>query len=247
MTASPAAVAPAEESTEAYVRRQGGQVFICPWQTRLRSWLAVQDAHEQLPAHLAREWLPVSVSERSRRDFEQWRDAGNSTRTQIRTHTWEVPLAWLVPFDASERCLFLGSGKDPRPCGPDGDGRDSEQVLAPPRTLLYVTDMASARKRVQRAVRALDVAELPDGGSLPGQVHQVQDWLHHWHPSSLVELDYAGLVRLLGDEHLSNDHSVAEMSAVVTGLEQEQQGVAVAMHRRLTRRWRAVRSLGRAN
>jgi len=37
----PPVVAPERESGDAYVRRVDGATYICPWQTRLRSWLGL--------------------------------------------------------------------------------------------------------------------------------------------------------------------------------------------------------------
>jgi len=39
--ALPPIVAPAQESEDAYVRWADGITYVCPWQTRLRSWLAL--------------------------------------------------------------------------------------------------------------------------------------------------------------------------------------------------------------
>ena len=41
LIALPPIVAPLRESTDAYVRWADGVTYICPWQTRLRSWLAL--------------------------------------------------------------------------------------------------------------------------------------------------------------------------------------------------------------
>ena len=38
-------------------------------------------------------------------------------------------------------------------------------------------------------------------------------WLEEFHPHSLVELDYGGLVHLMDDETLQADESVAELAA----------------------------------
>ena len=46
-------VAPHAESRHAYVRRAGGMTFVCPWETRLRSWLAFARLQgEGMPAGL---------------------------------------------------------------------------------------------------------------------------------------------------------------------------------------------------
>src|SRR6266480_4901237 len=41
MIALPPVLSPRQESQDAYVRWVDGVTYICPWQTRLRSWLAV--------------------------------------------------------------------------------------------------------------------------------------------------------------------------------------------------------------
>ena len=58
LIAVPPIVAPARESGEAYVRRADGVVFICPWQTRLRSWLALGRLRNSLPPALADTFVP---------------------------------------------------------------------------------------------------------------------------------------------------------------------------------------------
>ena len=41
ITAQPPVVVPDTESEDAYIRWVDGVTYICPWQTRLRSWLAL--------------------------------------------------------------------------------------------------------------------------------------------------------------------------------------------------------------
>ena len=45
---------------------------------------------------------------------------------------------------------------------------------------------------------------------------RLEEWLTDTaHPDALLELDYGGLPYLLSDDHLYEDHSVADVSAVV--------------------------------
>jgi len=82
------------------------------------------------------------------------------------------------------------------------------------------------------------------GGSAPAalwEIDEVGRWLEEFHPRALVELDYGGLVHLIGDEALRADQSVAEVAAAVTGLETGELELAIAMYQRLRTRWRTLR------
>lgn len=239
--AVPPIVVPARESRDAYVRHAEGVTYVCPWQTRLRSWLAFDGLPDGLPPGLADAFMPRQVAEQAARDFEDWQRAGNaSVRPFIQTSTWHVPMTWFVPFDAGERWLVLGDT--------DGDGgRDASgaTTAAPARTLVYVTAMAQARRRVARAL-AVVRRNLGDN-SMIGEIEEIGRWLEEFHPHSLVELDYGGLVHLLDDEALRGDQSVAEVAAALTGLETGKSELALGMYKRVVTRWRAVQALESAN
>jgi hypothetical protein len=72
-------------------------------------------------------------------------------------------------------------------------------------------------------------------------------WLEDFHPYSLVELDYAGLVQLLSDDALSKDQSAAEIAAAIDAVAKGEREFAVAMYRRAHRRWRAFAEYETAN
>jgi len=392
LIAMPPIIAPAQESEHAYVRRADGVVYICPWQTRLRSWLALGRLRASLPAALADTFVPRRLADLAATDFARWHSRSSSIRTHILTATWHVPLAWFVPFGPPERRLVLGGR-----AGTDG----GPATAAAMRTLVYVTTMAQARWRVARAhaavrhglsreSRAYDDGtpshrngadgadggrgapgrsggaapkagapppgmapgrtrgrhagkardedggrhadsprhsgapshgdpprhsgppshgepprhggaanhgpasrrgdarrrsdppgrdgaprheEMPrrdaprrpaaprhaggpgsagpsplaaalSGGSAPAalwEIDEVGRWLEEFHPRALVELDYGGLVHLIGDEALRADQSVAEVAAAVTGLETGELELAIAMYQRLRTRWRTLR------
>jgi hypothetical protein len=79
------------------------------------------------------------------------------------------------------------------------------------------------------------------------EIAQVGRWLEEFHPHSVVELDYGGLVHLLDDDSLRADQSVAEVSAAISACRKGQQELAIALYQRLRIRWQALESLEAAN
>ncbi|RCV53008.1 hypothetical protein [Marinitenerispora sediminis] len=261
IVATPPIAVPEHESGDAYVRRVGRELYVCPWQTRLRSWLAFREFRTATPARVSAAFVPEAVARSAELGFARWQERGEQLRTRILTSTWTVPLSWFLPFAPAERCLVLDAAPGrpaalddtaaPHhlrgPAQPAGDRPD--RVPAPreaTRAMLYVADVAEARRRLGRAVSVLrgSVGE----GVLLTAAEQLEDWLSAVaHPRGLLELDYGGLVHLLDDAGLRADESVAEVAAAVTGLENGQEELAMAMYHRLTRRWRAVQALEHAN
>jgi hypothetical protein len=245
LIADPPIAAPERESGQAYVRWAEGATYICPWQTRLRSWLAVARLRAATPA-LAMGAFPSDHGKGAVRDFARWPCGESSLRVYIQASTWSVPFAWFVPFAAGERWLALGSGERA-----DG-GRTTAAGI---RTLVYTEAMAPARRRVARALGALRrCQEFPAAGTLSGRatglsagLADVGAWLEEFHQDSIVELDYGGLVHLLDDAALSGDQSVAEVSAAIAGLATGEIEFANAMYGRIADRWRKLDGLARAN
>jgi hypothetical protein len=79
------------------------------------------------------------------------------------------------------------------------------------------------------------------------ELAEVGRWLEEFHPYSLVELDYGGLVHLLSDDALCGDQSVAEISAALDGVAKGECELAVAMYKRAHSRWRAFAEFELAN
>ncbi|WP_084965142.1 hypothetical protein [Thermoactinospora rubra] len=226
--------APGQESRNAYLRRVEDRLYVCPWQTRLRSWLAFSRLRGNTPVKLMDKFYPKAIADQTADDFDRYKRAKGSAglRTHIRTSTWHVPLSWFVPFDGTERWLVLGTA-----------GKDVTTTTG--RNLIYVTSMAQARRRTARALQVLrrHVGEV----ATSMEVEDVARWLEEFHPHSLVELDYGGLVHLMDDEALKADHSVAEVAAALTGLDTGQEELAFAMYQRVTLRWKSMQLLESAN
>ena len=80
-----------------------------------------------------------------------------------------------------------------------------------------------------------------------GDLAEVGRWLEDFHPHSLVELDYGGLVHLVSDDALCGDQSVAEIRAAIDGAARGECELAVAMYMRARDRWRAFAEFEQAN
>lgn len=234
IVARPPHPAPGRESRDAYLRRVEDRLYVSPWQTRLRSWLAFTELRVSTPVKLLEHFVPKAVAEQTAGDFDRFsRTVGASgLRTHIRTTTWRLPLSWCVPFDGTERWLVLGTAS-------------KDVATTTGRNLIYVTSMAQARRRTARALQVLrrNVGRVTSGV----EVEEVARWLEEFHPHSLVELDYGGLVQLMDDAALRADHSVAEISAALTGLDTGQEELAFAMYQRVTLRWKSMQQLESAN
>ncbi|MEV8630977.1 hypothetical protein AB0395_04905 [Streptosporangium sp. NPDC051023] len=230
----PPTPAPAQESPNAYLRRIEDTLYVCPWQSRLRSWLAFSRFRGATPARLMERFVPISIAEQTADDFDRFKRRGGSAalRTHIRTSTWHVPTSWFVPFDGNERWLVLDGERDP-------------EGTTTTRNLIYVTSMAHARRRSARALQVIrrQIGEV----AVTAEVEEVARWLEEFHPHSLVELDYGGIVHLMEDEKLQADQSVAEIAAALTGLENGEEELAFAMYQRVILRWRSIQLLESAN
>jgi hypothetical protein len=246
LVSAPQVMVPEWESGNAYVRWVDGATYICPWQTRLRSWLGLSRLRTAVPqlwtAAFTADAVEAAISSFARRPGQ-----ATSLRIHIQTRTWSVPPAWFVPFAPDERWLVLGAAGDP------GDG--GRATATPTRTLIYATTMARARRRVRRALSAFRRSEVLPAAGLADDVvprvvtelEQIGCWLEEFHQDSLVELDYGGLVHLLDDGALRADQSVAEVSAAINALISGEPEMAIAMYGRVTRRWRALAALQRAS
>jgi len=224
---TPRVTVPERESEHAYVRRADGITYVCPWQTRLRCLL-------------------VYGQMRSESDDDP--ALAGSARLHILASIWTVPLTWFVPFAPAERWLSLGPGRG-RAAGP--------ATASATRALVYTTPMVRARRRVARGLAALrhlpagsgDTAVEPvlEPARAVGDLAEVGRWLEDFHPYSLVELDYGGLVHLVGDDALCGDQSVAEIRAAIDGAARGECELAAAMYMRARDRWRAFAEFEQAN
>ncbi|MFE1840134.1 hypothetical protein [Streptomyces sviceus] len=223
---TPPVPVPVHESSDAFVLDVDGVVCVCPWRTRLRGWLALEELGEELPAPVLDAVLPEVVRRQTAQDYERWLARNPDARPWIRTATWQVPLNWFVLVSDEERRFDKGSGEIPP-------------------MLRYRTPMVQARRRVARALRALKDA-IDEGPLIDGLI-DVGRWLEEFHPRSLVELDYGGLVHVLPPGELEDDHSAADVAEGIEALRHGDGAAAGEAYGRLVERWRAVRDRRSAN
>ncbi|WP_405862048.1 hypothetical protein OG407_27465 [Streptomyces sp. NBC_01515] len=223
---TPPVPVPVHESADAFVVEVDGVVCVCPWRTRLRGWQALGDLAEELPPPVLDAVLPPLVRHQAAQDYERWLARNPDARPWIRTATWQVPLNWFVLVGDEERRYDQAAGD------------------VPP-MLRYRTPMVQARRRVARALRALKDA-MDDGPLIEGLV-DVGRWLEEFHPRSLVELDYGGLVHVLPAGELEDDHSAADVAAGIEALRTGDGAAAGEAYGRLVERWRSVRDRRSAN
>jgi hypothetical protein len=231
---TPRVTVPERESEHAYVRRADGITYVCPWQTRLRCLLAYGQMRSEPDDDPAAAVLT------------RLGEAGPA-RLHILASIWTMPLTWFVPFAPAERWLSLGEGRG-RAAGP--------ATASAIRALVYTTPMARARRRVARGLAALRHLPAGSGDAVEpvleparavGDLAEVGRWLEDFHPYSLVELDYGGLVHLVSDDALCGDQSVAEIRAAIDGAALGECELAVAMYMRARKRWRAFAEFEQAN
>ncbi|MFF8729871.1 hypothetical protein ACF073_25790 [Streptomyces sp. NPDC015171] len=222
----PPIAVPVHESGDAFVLEVDGVVCVCPWRTRLRGWQALAELAEELPATVLDAVLPEVVRRQAAQDYERWLARNPDARPWIRTATWQVPLNWFVLVSDEERRYDKGTAD------------------VPP-VLRYRTPMVQARRRVARALRTLRDT-VGEGPLIDGLV-DVGRWLEEFHPRSLVELDYGGLVHVLPAGELEDDHSAADVAAGVEALRQGDGTAAGEAYGRLVERWRTVRDRRSAN
>ncbi|MEU6610482.1 hypothetical protein ABZ922_36500 [Streptomyces shenzhenensis] len=217
---------PVHESGDAFVLDVDGVVCVCPWRTRLRGWQALGELTEALPPPVLDAVLPPLVRRQAAQDYERWLARNPDARPWIRTATWQVPLSWFVLVSDEEREYT--------------EGADEKAPL-----LRYRTPMVQARRRVARALRTLKDA-IEEGPLIDGVV-DVGRWLEEFHPRSLVELDYGGLVHAVPAGELAGDHSAADVAEGIDALRRGDGAAAGEAYGRLVERWRTVRDLRSAN
>ncbi|HEY8532416.1 MAG TPA: hypothetical protein VIL44_00855 [Micromonospora sp.] len=214
---------------EAYVLETDDTLLICPWNLRERVAEAALHARTGIPPVLADAFVPPELARQAQAVVEDRRSGVRVLEQGLpRTHeqiaTWGVPLRWFVLVDPSERECLLRPGY---------------------RVLRYRTEMAKARRRAARGLAVLRKAV--GNAPITAAVAESARWLEEFHPRSVVELDYGGLVHLLSDEMLVMDDSVELVATALASLAEGDMASATAAYERLVARWRDVQLLERCN
>jgi hypothetical protein len=222
--ALPARVGPDEDLRGAFVHQASAGPLLCPLDERLRSWVALESLHEDVPEPLLSAFVPPDTRQQALSAYAAWRAAHATRRPRILTATWHVPLWWFIAFTADERLLSLGND--------------------PERGVVFRTSMGKAR---QRMARALAVVQRTIGeGVVTEGVEQLARWLEEFHPHAQVELDYGGLATLVDDRALTGDTSVTDVADGLAALAAGEPDGAAQAYARLVERWRDIQALEHA-
>jgi hypothetical protein len=240
---------PGDAGEHAAVLRGESGLLICPLRTELRCWEAAVETRSALPPEVARAVLPDAEIELASTEQQRWLAEHPTRRSHVQVHRWAVPVRWFVLFDREERRLQLGPARidfgGAFGGGFGGDAGGAPEGVAVSRSLVYRTAMAKARRRVARALQVLRKA-LPDGPTVPS-VEALGRWLEEFHPRSLVELDYLGLVDLCAEASLRTDDSAGDVAEALAALHRGDTKLASAAYDRVTERWRPAYSVESSN
>ncbi|ASW53078.1 hypothetical protein [Plantactinospora sp. KBS50] len=214
---------------EAYVLQLEDALLVCPWNLRVRVAEAALNARDGVPSVLADAFVPPVLAGQAKAVVEDWRSGARVLEHGVpRVHeqiaTWGVPLRWFVFISPEERELSVEPGR---------------------RMLRYRTEISKARRRASRGLSVLrkSVGDAP----ITEAVEEGARWLEEFHPRSMVELDYGGLVDLLPDDTLAADDSPELVAKGLAALSKSDADGATEVYERLVARWRAVQLLERCN
>jgi hypothetical protein len=252
---TPAVPRAGDAGEHAAVLRGESGLLICPLRTELRCWEAAVETRAALAPEVARAVLPEAEVSLASAEHQRWLAEHPTRRSHVQASRWSVPVRWFVMFDREERRLQLGPaaveygtgelGLGGSFGGGLGDYGAPAEGVTVSRSLVYRTAMAQARRRVARALQVLRKA-LPDGPTVPS-VEALGRWLEEYHPRSLVELDYLGLVDLCTDADLRNDDSAGDVAEALAALQRGDTKLAAEAYDRVTERWRIAYAVESAN
>ncbi len=231
-------------NADAIATTEDGIPYVCPLDLRMRCWEALTEFRVMLPEPLVEAFVPAGLIAQAEAESNEWLSAHPDGQPHVLTGRWQVPLRWLVLFDPNERRLVLG----PRVqsfASVGGAAARGGQAADLSRCLVYVTAMSRARRRLARALAV--VRRTLEDGAIAAGVEELGRWLEAFHPHSLVELDYGGLVHLVDDDALRDDASVADIADSVAALGRGDPAGASTGYERVISRWRPIASVESGN
>jgi hypothetical protein len=214
--------APSPFDDTAYLLRADGEVYVCPHDIRLRSWLALAELIDEIGDEQLRLLSPGSL-EHVNPDFMSWRSKNPEAVPHIRQQTWHVPPAWFLLVDPEQRELY----------------RVDDQT-----SLRYRCPIVQSRRRMGSAFAVVRRAFADE--PVVDVLSELGSWLESFHPHSWLELDYAGVASLLGEPR-DADRSCTDVADAVRALSRGDVADATAAYERVVERWRSVRMYEHAN
>ena len=206
-----------------YVLRREGRSYYCPVDLPLRSWLSFTSLVESVGGPTAQLLFTPESLATADEEFLRWRRDHPSAVPHIRQTTWGVPRTWFVMVAEDERETYDAGGVT---------------------SVRYRARVVDAERRVAAASRVLD--KTIDDPELLDDLADLGTWLGSFDRAAWVELDYAGVARLLGTA-LRTDRSAREIHTALRALQQGDFAAAGQAYRSFQDRWRAVNAYERAN
>jgi hypothetical protein len=223
-TVTPSALLGGDDgSVDVYVLRREGRLHLCPVDLALRSWLSLTAFIGDRTDPSLRLLMPPDSLGIADERFLQWRRDHPRTVPHIQQAAWEVPRAWFTLIVDDERETYDAGGFT---------------------GVRYRARMADARRRITTAARTL--RDLVDDLELIDSLSALAAWLETFDDASWVEVDYAGVAKLLGPA-LRDDRSAREVWRALRALRAGDLAAAASAYRSFTERWRAVSAYERAN
>ncbi|MCP2325867.1 hypothetical protein HDA40_004374 [Hamadaea flava] len=214
---------------EAYVLTTESGALICPWNLRVRVAEAALTARAGVPAILADAFVPPALAGLAQTVVSDFRGGARVLdhglpRVHEHVATWGVPLRWFLFVDFAEREISVGAGR---------------------RLVRYRTEIGKARRRAHQGLAILrrTMGDAP----ITESVAEGTRWLEEFHPGSIVELDYGGLVHLFNDQALYDDDSPGLVAAGLAALNTGDGEAATDHYERLVDRWREIQLMERYN
>lgn len=172
--------------------------LVCPLDLRPRAAAALVGFLATTPVVLRNAVLQEDP-DRARGHATEVMSAEGATAVHVISATWTIPLPWFAIVDPDDRHVLLSTGE------------------RPVREVYWRCAMADARRRLARAYAVTKEAIGDDGPA--AVLRDTGRWLERFHPHSAVELDYGGLVQLMGDEELLEDTSAQDVWAILAAME----------------------------
>jgi hypothetical protein len=201
-----------------------GEPLVCPLDTRARAGAAVLGFLTAEPPLLRASVLPVPEPVARARAEAAVAELGGGA-AHVVSASWTVPLPWFALVDPDQRRIRL-------------DGR---------RRVWWRVPVARARARAVQAERIVrEGLDGGDGGGPADVLAETATWLERFDRSSVLELDYGGVVDLFTDDALRDDHSAAQVRDLLASLRAGEVDAARAGYERLRTFWASVAGKQRA-
>jgi hypothetical protein len=172
-----------------------------------------------VPEEVAEAFVPEEEARRAAHELSMLGEQHPNVKSHILHSNWHVPLRWFAAFEDSERILTE-----------DKDGL----------RIRYETRLQDGLARLRAALTILENSWVDD--SVTAAVRELLEWLEEFRTDGLLELDYASVASMFGDEDLLEDRSAGEVATCLEALESGDVLKAGRLFSTLTDRWTEVRA-----